>query len=240
MTVEPSPWKKDAALVAARRDKLTDHLLARQVAVLYRFVRLRGLVRRICLRLEGGPMYSTTWRRILQQVHEVSVGHYSYGDILVPGLLPEGTVVGRYCSVGTGLIVRRRNHPVERPFLHPFFYNAQLGLLTHDSIRQNRDNPLTIGHDVWIADRVTILPGCRSIGNGAVIGAGAVVSRDVLPYAVVAGTPARQIRMRFGPDRIAAIEASRWWEREIADLIRTPPIAAVFGENPDSPAPPTP
>jgi acetyltransferase-like isoleucine patch superfamily enzyme len=236
MTVKPSLWKKDAPLIAAQRERGGDHPLARQIARLYRFVRLRSLVRRICLRLEGGPMFSVTWRHILQQAHEVTVGQYSYGDILAPGLLPQGTVVGRYCSVGTELIVRRRNHPTGRPFLHPFFYNRHLGLLAQDSIMDSRDNPLTIGHDVWIADRVTILPGCRSIGNGAVIGAGAVVSRDVPPYAVVAGTPARQIRMRFGSDRIAEIEASRWWERDIADLIRTPPVTGIFGPDPESPA----
>ena len=183
-------------------------------------------------------MFSTTWRRILRQVHQISIGRYSYGDILKPGLLPKGTVVGNYCSVGTGLIVWRRNHPIEHPFLHPFFYNSCLGLLTRDTIGSPRDNPLTIGHDVWIADRVTILPGCCSIGNGAVIAAGAVVTRDVPAYAVVAGIPARQTKMRFGPDRIAELEASCWWERDIADLIRNPPVAGIFGSDVGGPSRP--
>jgi len=180
-------------------------------------------------------MLSATWRRILQDAHRVSIGRYSYGDILKPGLLPPGTVVGRYCSVGTELIVRRRNHPIERPFLHPFFYNSLLGLLKQDTVKADSDNPLTIGHDVWIADRVMILPGCQSIGNGAVIAAGAVVTRNVAPYAIVGGTPARKIKMRFGPERIAALEASRWWESSIADLIRTPPFTDIFGPDRESP-----
>ena len=123
--------------------------------------------------------------------------------------------------------MRRRDHPLDRPCLHPFFYNSALGLLTCDIIPLDRDNPLTIGNDVWIADRVTILGGCRTIGNGAVIAAGAVVTRDVPAYAVVGGVPARLIRMRFGPDRIAEIEASRWWEYDIATIIANPSVVGI-------------
>ena len=172
-------------------------------------------------------MHSATWRRILRTWHGAEVGRYSYGDVLQPGVLPPGSRVAAYCSVGTGLIVRRRDHPLDRPFLHPFFYNSALGLLTCDIIPLDRDNPLTIGNDVWIADRVTVLGGCRRIGNGAVLAAGAVVTKDVPAYAVVGGVPARPIRMRFDPDRIAEIEASRWWERDIATIIEAPPVEGI-------------
>lgn len=225
----PSPWKQDAARIAMERDRRGENALARQLSRFYGSRRLRNLVRRICLHLEGGQMFSVTWRRILHRFHGVSIGRYSYGDILKPGILPRGSRVGNYCSVGSELIVRRRNHPVERAFLHPFFYNSFFGLLTGDTIEGIHDNPLTIGHDVWIADRVTILPGCRRIGNGAVIAAGAVVTHDVPSYALVAGVPARRIRMRFGPDRIAELEASLWWEKSISDLIRNPPVGEIFG-----------
>lgn len=167
-------------------------------------------------------MFSVTLRHLLKTVHGAEIGRYSYGSILTPGVLPRGSRVGSYCSVGTRLIVRRRNHPIEAPILHPFFYNSRLGLLREDSIEAVTDNPLEIGNDVWIGDRVTILGGCRQIGNGAVIGAGAVVTGDVAPYSIVGGVPARLIRMRFGPRRIEAIEASRWWERSISDLIADP------------------
>ena len=230
-------WTPDAISKALRRSRGAEHWLARRLISLYRFARFRSAVQRLCLRLEGGPMFSRSWRRILSTVHGVTVGAYSYGDILKPGLLPRGTVVGRYCSVGTGLIVRRRNHPLERPFLHPFFYNSKLGFLQADTIEADTDNPLTIGHDVWIADRVTILAGCRSIGNGAVIAAGAVVTRDVPAYAIVAGIPARVARMRFPQEQVAELENTRWWEWEFAQLIETPPIKDIFGPDQNNQTP---
>lgn len=234
MTRISKMWTPGAAERARQREARKSHALARALRPLYRVRRLRGLIRRICLRLEGGAMFSDSWRRILAEAHEVRVGRYSYGDVLRPGLLPPGTSVGNYCSVGTGLIVRRRNHPLDRPILHPFFYNSRLGFLRQDTIEADRDVPLEIGHDVWIADRVTILSGCRQIGNGAVIAAGAVVTRDVPAYAIVAGVPARQVRLRLAPDRIRALTASRWWERDLAALIEDPPFTDIFGSDPDN------
>ena len=221
-------WCNDAVDHALRAAQRSESAFGALICRLYRIRRLRSLCQRLCLRLEGGPMYSTTWRRILQTYHDAQIGRYSYGDILRPGVVPPGSTVGAYCSVGSGLIIRRRNHPVDRAILHPFFYNAALGLLKRDTIPAERDNPLHIGHDVWIGDRVSILSGCQSIGNGAVIAAGAVVTRDVPAYGLVGGVPAKLIRMRFDPARIAALEASQWWQMDIATLIKSPPVTGIF------------
>ncbi|MCB1333343.1 MAG: oligosaccharide flippase family protein [Roseivivax sp.] len=226
------PWHSDARARARRAEKKSRSALAPLILALYRFRRLRGLARRLAFRLEGGQMWSRTWRDILRRYHGADVGRYSYGDVLRPGVLPAGSWVGDYCSIGAGLIVRRRDHPVHRPILHPFFYNSVLGLLKEDSIPRDEDNPLVIGHDVWIGDRVTILSGCRQIGNGAVIAAGAVVTRDVPPYAIVAGVPAMVLRPRFSPDKVAILENSQWWERDIADLIADPPVPDLFSDPP--------
>jgi acetyltransferase-like isoleucine patch superfamily enzyme len=173
-------------------------------------------------------IHSRTRREILRRYHDVEIGKYSYGAILRPGALPGGTRVGAYCSVGRDLHVLRRNHPVDRPFLHPFFYNASQELVPQDMIATDRDNPLSIGNDVWIGDRVTILGGCRSIGNGAVIAAGAVVASDVAPYAIVGGVPAKLIRMRFSADRIAELERTAWWTRDISDVITATDLPDPF------------
>lgn len=165
-------------------------------------------------------MRSRHLRRMLLTHYGVRVGDYSYGPVLQRGLLPRGTTVGRWCSVGQGLIVRRRDHPIERITQHPFFYNAKLGLVPRDTIALEEDNPLIIGNDVWIGDRVTIVGGCRSIGDGAVIAAGAVVTRDVPAFAIVGGVPARVLRARFAEPVAALVAQSRWWAFDVDTVER--------------------
>lgn len=173
-------------------------------------------------RWDGGEMRSQTLRELLEKYHAVTIGRYSYGPILQGGNLPRGTVFGRWCSVGKELIVRRRNHPIERLTQHPYFYNARLGCVPEDTIQKDEDNPLVVGHDVWIGDRVTILSECRQIGNGAVLAAGAIVTKDVPPYAIVGGVPAKVLKYRFDAEIQAKIEMSGWWDLELdqIDLIR--------------------
>lgn len=163
-------------------------------------------------------MYSAALRRILKEQYEVDVGLYSYGQCLQPGFLPPGTTVGRYCSLGPEMVVFRRNHPPDRISLHPFFFNRHAGLVTQDTVEDNKDNPLEIGHDVWIGARAIILPRCRRIGNGAVIGAGAVVTRDVPDFAIVAGNPARVVRDRFSAEWKSMIARSEWWLQPVEVL----------------------
>lgn len=207
------------AAKAAGPGQLGHHPLLRSAMLsLYRLKLLKPLIRKLVLRAEGGVFRSRLYRELIRVDQGVSIGDYSYGSILKAGVLPPGTVVGRYCSVGSGLVVRRRDHPIERLSQHPFFYNHRLGMVARDTIALDTDNPLTIGHDVWIGDRVTIVSGCRNIGNGAVIAAGAVVTRDVPAYAIVGGIPARLLRMRFDAPVIAAVEASRWWMLSIDQL----------------------
>lgn len=187
---------------------------------LYRFRLLRRICLRLIISLEGGRFFSASLRTIIRRYHGVSVGRYSYGSCLVPGALPPGTVVGNYCSFAVGLKVLRRNHPLNCLSLHPFFYNHELGLLEADTIHSIRGNPLIVGHDVWIGDGVTILPSCRSVGDGAVIGAGAVVSKDVDAYTIVAGNPAKVIRKRFDGETLRIIGRSKWWNLSLPELLR--------------------
>jgi virginiamycin A acetyltransferase len=211
--------RKDAVEQARRRMARSRSPLSPMLRRLYRFRRLRLPIRELCRRLEGGPLFSETLRQILREFHGAEVGRYSYGPVLEPGVIPRGSRVGAYCSIGPGLIIYRRNHPVERPSLHPFFYNHRVGFLDRDTIEEDADNPLEIGNDVWIGGRVIILPGCRRVGNGAVLAAGAVVAPDAAPYTIVGGVPARPLRTRFDDATVAALERSRWWERPLDTLI---------------------
>lgn len=189
---------------------------------LYQSKALRPAVRALLRFLEGGPMFSASWRIIARKYHGVEFGEYSYGPDLKPGSLPPGTIVGRFCSIAEGLVVLRRNHPVEWVSQHPIFYRQDLGFLSMDALPPADANPLRIGNDVWIGARVTILPGCSVIGDGAIIGAGAVVTRDVPPFTVVAGVPARPVRKRFPAEVEQVVAASQWWlapiERIVANM----------------------
>src|SRR3546814_9914517 len=82
------------------------------------------------------------------------------------------------------------------------------------------DDPLIIEDDVWIGHNALILPGCKFIGRGAVIGAGAVVTRNVERYTIVAGNPARKLRDRVSPELNEAIEDRKWWELNLPALRR--------------------
>jgi virginiamycin A acetyltransferase len=188
-------------------------------SLFYRWRVFRPLLYLLIDRLEGGVMFSKTWRYLAFCYHKVTFGDYSYGVGLKPGELPPGTIVGRFCSIAEGLKIFRRNHPVKRVSTHPLFFNAELGLIEKDSVNSVEANPLTIGNDVWIGTNVTILPGCRSIGDGAVIAACSVVTRDVEAFTVVAGNPARVIAKRFPCDVEVLVKASNWWEKSLDGLL---------------------
>ena len=186
---------------------------------LYKFPILRVHCIRIIKKVEGVYGFSKSIRSILKIYHGVTIGAYSYGTCLTPGLLPNGTIVGAYCSFASDLKVFRRNHPLDYLSQHPFFYNSKLGLVKKDQILSNEDNPLSVGSDVWIGASVIILPGCKVIGNGAVIGAGSVVTKDVNEFEVVAGNPAKKIDDRYSDEIKEKIILSCWWEKSLLDLL---------------------
>lgn len=175
------------------------------------------IIRRIC-ELEGGQVWSGTFRDLIKTYYQVEIGAHSYGECLSPGRLPRGTRVGNYCSLAAGIQIFRRNHPVERPSQHAMFYNPSLGCVAEDMIDSDESNPLVIGHDVWIGQNVIITPGCKKIGIGAVVAAGAVVTRDVPDFCIVAGVPAKMVRWRFSSELQASLKASAWWLRPFDEL----------------------
>lgn len=203
---------------------------SRYANLLLRLAQSGGFRRRVALRaarrLEGGDATSWTLRAILRRDFGVDVGAYSYGPCIVPGALPPGVKVGRYVSMATGVRVYRRNHPLERISLHPLFYNPALGLVDEYKIESV---PLEIGHDAWIADGAIIVAGCRRIGVGAVVAAGAVVTKDVPDFAIVAGVPAAVKGFRFEDEVAASVLASRWWEQSAEELGRS---VSLFVDHP--------
>lgn len=177
--------------------------------------RLRQAVLAAAARLEGGEFYSMTLREIFRRFHGVEIGLYSHGGCFVPGQFDRHTTIGRYCSIARSAMVLNRNHSMNTVSTHAFFFNPSLGYVSHD---REPYTPLAIGNDVWIGHNAVVMPSVKSIGHGAVIGAGAVVCKDVPPYAVVVGNPARVVRYRFAEPQIAQLLRSEWWNDDIAAL----------------------
>lgn len=146
--------------------------------------------------------------------HRIDVGLYSYGcfdEWRMPGPIS----VGRYCSIAKTARSVPINHPYTSITTHPALYEKKFGVVDEDL---RWDDVLVIEDDVWIGHYAVVLPNCKFIGRGAIVGAGAIVTKDVPPYSIVAGNPARIIRKRFEPEVEAAVEASRWWEMSAQDL----------------------
>jgi acetyltransferase-like isoleucine patch superfamily enzyme len=158
-------------------------------------------------------------KRLIQKVfrgnskswtEQFSVGRGTYGN---PRVLhwgePATLKVGSFCSIADGCkIFLGGNHRVDWITTYPFS-------VLRDSAKDILGHPATkgdviIGHDVWIGADATIFSGI-SIGNGAVIGACSVVTRNVPAYGIVAGNPAKLIRLRFTEDEIACLEKLGWW-----------------------------
>jgi len=178
--------------------------------------RLRNLIIRIINRIERGQFYSNTLRKIFKDYHGVEIGMYTHGSCFVPGNFDRFTTVGRYCSIAANVKVFNRNHPSDFKSTHGFFFNPSLKYCKEELVDYI---PLTIGGDVWIGDSARILPNVRNIGDGAVIAAGAVVNKDVPPYAVVVGNPACVVRYRFSKEVIESLLESKWWEKDIEEIL---------------------
>ncbi len=155
------------------------------------------------------------------------VGAFSY---FAPGGRLGNAEVGRYCSIGPGVQIGMTRHPIEGITTSPIGYvpdflnferhfalagdgwERRLPLVDYDIQPRTR-----IGNDVWIGASAYLKDGI-TVGDGAVIGAHAVVTRNVPPYAIVAGNPARVIRMRFPEPMVARLQALAWWRFNLLDV----------------------
>lgn len=155
------------------------------------------------------------------KLYNCYVDQFSY---ISSGCIFSKTRIGKYTSIGPFVQVITGIHPTSRfVSTHPAFYspNRVAGksyvkqqkfneyLYTSD----NKEWHVEIGNDVWIASNALILAGVK-IGDGAIIAAGAVVTKDVPPYAIVGGVPAKVIRYRFSPEEIDKLQNIRWWDKD--------------------------
>jgi phosphonate metabolism protein (transferase hexapeptide repeat family) len=125
------------------------------------------------------------------------------------------TDIGKFANIAAMVRINPGFHPMEWPTLHHFTYRrAMYGMADQDDadfFAWRRRQRVVIGHDTWIGHGAVLMPGLR-IGNGAVVGSNAVVTKDVPPYAIVGGVAAKVIRQRFPRAIAEAIEATAWWD----------------------------
>jgi phosphonate metabolism protein (transferase hexapeptide repeat family) len=145
------------------------------------------------------------------KIAETSFGDYSYvvndSDIIY-------TTVGKFCSIAAHTRINPGNHPLDRVALSHFTYRSSAYGLGDDDeafFDWRRSFRAVLGNDVWIGHGAIVLPGV-SIGDGAAIGAGSVVTKDVPPFTVMVGVPARPVRPRFPADIVAALQRIAWWD----------------------------
>lgn len=134
--------------------------------------------------------------------------------------------IGKFCSIACGakFLFTSANHTLRSLSTYPFplfFEEWDLPVSEITSAWDNRGD-IVIGNDVWIGYEAVILSGVH-IGDGAIVGARAVVTRDVAPYTIVGGVPAKPIRTRFDPDTIAKLGAFRWWDLPRDQIMRLLP-----------------
>ncbi|WP_419956643.1 CatB-related O-acetyltransferase [Novosphingobium rhizovicinum] len=140
-------------------------------------------------------------------------------------ILPQATRVGRYCSISWNVSVLGIAHPMHHISTHLFTFREhyargireRVGRAPEPAAFEPERGPVTLGHDVWIGQDVLIQQGV-TVGDGAVIAAGSVVIRDVPPFAIVGGNPARVIRYRFDEATVERIQRVAWWRYHVADF----------------------
>lgn len=130
-----------------------------------------------------------------------------------------GTVtIGRYCQIGGYVAFHASNHPIS--YLTTYINKS---LFNGDLVELKQDKPIVLGNDIWIGHNVIVLSGV-TIGDGAILAAGSVVTKDVDPYTIVGGNPAKPIRKRFSEKIISELLALKWWDKEDDELEKLKPI----------------
>lgn len=150
--------------------------------------------------------------------------HVGFASVIGPNCKFAYTDIGKYCSIAPNVRVVVGTHP-SKTFVStcPVFYSTRLGrginfveetkFVEFQFIDSENKVSVKIGNDVWIGTNVTILGGVK-IGDGAIIAAGAVVIRDIEPYIIVGGVPAKKIRDRFTDEQKSVLQNVQWWNQD--------------------------
>ena len=169
----------------------------------------------------------------------IAVGRYSYysgyyhghsfddcARFLLPDPDADKLIVGSFCSIGSGaafIMAGNQGHRNEWVSTFPFHFMPEVEAFAGAANGYLPAGDTVIGSDVWIGSEAIIMPGI-TVGHGAVIGTRALVTRDVEPYTIVGGNPAKPIRKRFSDDHIALLLEMAWWDWDDETLAEAMPI----------------
>lgn len=173
----------------------------------------------------------------------VQIGDYTYYNdfrlpvddvrqLLIPYLhpwAPEKVIIGKFVQIAHGVqfITSSANHQMDGFSTYPFAVFGEPWSTSYEPKWPNKGDTI-IGNDVWIGHETLIMPAV-SIGDGAIIASRSVVTKDVPPYTIVAGSPAKFIRKRFDEETIAGLLEIKWWDWPIETINKN--IAAIVGCN---------
>ena len=135
--------------------------------------------------------------------------------------LVQNCSIGMFCSIANNVSIGLGNHPLNLFSTSPLFYKCDNSIgvkVVEKDLDFKEYNTITIGNDVWIGAHAIVLDGV-TIGHGAVVASNAVVTKDVPPYAIVGGVPAKVLKYRFSDEKINNLLEMRWWDWKLQTII---------------------
>lgn len=144
----------------------------------------------------------------------------SYSYVGVNSLI-NNCLIGRYCSIGPNVQIGLGQHPINYISTSPLFYTSKniFNISTFKEDQYKQYAVTVVKNDVWIGANAIIMDGVE-IGNGAIVAAGAVVTKNVPDYAIVGGVPASIIKYRFNDEQIKSLSQTKWWDEDFEKLIK--------------------
>jgi chloramphenicol O-acetyltransferase type B len=147
-------------------------------------------------------------------INNANIDSYSY---VGKNSMVQNASIGKFCSISNDVFIGLGSHPTDYFSTSPIFYKKkniiEIDLISQDYPFQEYEN-IKIGNDVWIGAKAIVLDGI-TIGHGAVVAANAVVTKDVPPYAIVGGVPAKILKYRFNDEKIKILLKSNWWDDDL-------------------------
>lgn len=161
-------------------------------------------------------LYLAPFARLLN----CKVGKYTR---IKPFCVFKNATIGAYCSIANDVMIGLGRHPTFLLSTNSVFYKKGITDRFAKEIDFDEELHTVVGNDVWIGNGALVMDGV-TIGNGAIVASRAVVTKDIPPYAIVGGVPAKVLKYRFEPDVIEALEASEWWNLSNEEIEKVLPI----------------